>query len=597
MSARPRGQSLWLRTRRSLRTSWHLIWFAAVLFFGLVWATYGYGDAELSLRPFALASGFVGMLLVWLVGVLLASPLSTQLTQVPRLAYAWAWAAIALLEIAVLLAVSIDRGSGLASVLSAVAMPAFVLAVVCPFLRYPYPFWLGAAYVMSAWSPSPALLFWPIAIITLPIAVFGAIKDAGWRQRLRRSAWSALILLCCVSIAVSTFAIVTARSTQKQVVRDRERASEVAMRLHEQWVSEYPSLDRLHSQLGLVSRDLATWATAADVDLYLVGIDPGSVMGERRVLAAASPSGVRSVDSLPAVESRAALSPDAPGVAVDPSGDLVLVASVGPMGSTRVSSSFLEWIDGPNAVFETFAIGARSGILILAAALLVTFGAVDAVRYQLGLVARLSAAEERERVARDAHDRIYNRLAALAKNIEASATEVGSSAHELNAAANDIRGAVGDLQRILKDEDKLQSLEPVDGMSPRGTVPTLISDVCAAQAARYGMEVQCSGLEHLETVGPTHAWDLECLVEEALTNAAKHGSARHVVVTFARDHGALLIEVADDGSGIPAGFDVDNVDASSHGLTGMRRRALKYDGSISLAGSQTGATLRIQLAI
>jgi signal transduction histidine kinase len=80
------------------------------------------------------------------------------------------------------------------------------------------------------------------------------------------------------------------------------------------------------------------------------------------------------------------------------------------------------------------------------------------------------------------------------------------------------------------------------------------------------------------------------LVQEALTNVAKHARANRVRVTVRESEGGLLVEVQDDG----AGFDPD---AGSHGfgLAGMQERLSLADGTLSINSGEQGTLVRARL--
>jgi signal transduction histidine kinase len=80
------------------------------------------------------------------------------------------------------------------------------------------------------------------------------------------------------------------------------------------------------------------------------------------------------------------------------------------------------------------------------------------------------------------------------------------------------------------------------------------------------------------------------MVQEALTNAARHASARCVAVRICRKDGNLILQVADDG----CGFDSMAVRAakSTSGLSGMHERALLLGGELTI-DSQPGKGTRL----
>jgi len=75
------------------------------------------------------------------------------------------------------------------------------------------------------------------------------------------------------------------------------------------------------------------------------------------------------------------------------------------------------------------------------------------------------------------------------------------------------------------------------------------------------------------------------IVQEGLTNALKHGSARHADVEVRYDHGELLIEVRDDGRGPGPS------DGLGHGLVGIGERVNIYGGDMSVGAAETGGFL------
>ena len=222
---------------------------------------------------------------------------------------------------------------------------------------------------------------------------------------------------------------------------------------------------------------------------------------------------------------------------------------------------------------------------------LLSLGLLDFARRWLQMKSESSATEERERVARDAHDRVYNRLAALATRLETEAEGLGGSV-PIETAASEIRTAVTDLQRIIRPDAVRVSAVPDACVQP---LVEVVRDVCESQAARYGYSVSCVGLDALASVPAEQGWDIECIVEEALSNAAKHGHASSVVVTFTRGAEGLVIEVADDGDGLPAGFTINDALPGSTGLRGMVKRVEAHAGRVRISRADPGTVLTVEL--
>lgn len=196
------------------------------------------------------------------------------------------------------------------------------------------------------------------------------------------------------------------------------------------------------------------------------------------------------------------------------------------------------------------------------------------------LIARQRVFEDMERVRRDAHDRVYNRLSALSKRIaSAAASDSDESTAALSTIAEDIRITVGDLQEILGEEVRHTS-------GALTTVPLAeqISSVCRAQAARLNIEVIYEPDEDLPGVDGRLGWDLQCIAEEAITNAVRHGKATRVVVSLAADERGLLLAVADNGSGSTV-LSPDKAPSECTGLRSMGDRAGRHAGSLVIESS------------
>ncbi len=129
--------------------------------------------------------------------------------------------------------------------------------------------------------------------------------------------------------------------------------------------------------------------------------------------------------------------------------------------------------------------------------------------------------EERARLQRDAHDKIYNRLSALSKRVALASSATSPEAiGDLAQVAEDIRTTVIDLQEVLGDapQSRAQTADP-SALAPQ------LAGICDAQAARLGMQVTFTSAGPAPEIPPLVGWDLRCVAEEALTNASKHGGA------------------------------------------------------------------------
>jgi signal transduction histidine kinase len=76
------------------------------------------------------------------------------------------------------------------------------------------------------------------------------------------------------------------------------------------------------------------------------------------------------------------------------------------------------------------------------------------------------------------------------------------------------------------------------------------------------------------------------IAQEALTNVARHAAASRVLVTIEREDGTAVLRVADDGCGI-----TPERESSGIGVLGMRERAKRLGGVLTLKGVPGGGTI------
>jgi PAS domain S-box-containing protein len=195
------------------------------------------------------------------------------------------------------------------------------------------------------------------------------------------------------------------------------------------------------------------------------------------------------------------------------------------------------------------------------------------------LIEQVMTAQEKERgrIARELHDETGQSLTALLvglRTIEDSRTM--AEAAEL-------------AQRLR--EIVAQTLDEV-GRLARGLHPSILDDVGLAAAVSrqvqeladlYGItaDVRIEGLD-AEPLSPLLQTTVYRILQEALTNVARHAAARRVSVRLVRDEATVELRVQDDGTGFePEG-------SGRLGLRGMRERATLLGGSVRVE-SQPGA--------
>lgn len=204
------------------------------------------------------------------------------------------------------------------------------------------------------------------------------------------------------------------------------------------------------------------------------------------------------------------------------------------------------------------------------------------------LSARLQTAREdvSTRIAREVHDEVGQALAALGMDVAWLSKNLGRSgakstlAAKLHSMAGLVESTAHAVQRIASD------LRPslLDNLGLEAAVDWAVTGF----QQRTGITCRLEELLDGEPIEPTRATAIFRILQEALTNIARHARASRVDVLLVRRHPDLCLVVEDNGVGID---DERIEDFRSLGLLGMRERARSFGGDVEIAHSARGGTV------
>ena len=193
--------------------------------------------------------------------------------------------------------------------------------------------------------------------------------------------------------------------------------------------------------------------------------------------------------------------------------------------------------------------------------------------------------DERRRLRRDLHDGLGPTLAAVASRIDTAritARRDPAAADETLAAARaDVSGMLTEVRRLV------HGLRPpaLDEVGLVGAVRRQVSAVAPGLQVAVETSGELTGLPAAVEVAAYR------IVGEALTNVSRHARAAHARVRLARDDQALVVEVADDGTGIPEGT------PAGVGLVSLRERAGELGGRCEVLDAAPGTLVRARLPL
>ena len=203
--------------------------------------------------------------------------------------------------------------------------------------------------------------------------------------------------------------------------------------------------------------------------------------------------------------------------------------------------------------------------------------------------ARLAAEAERSRIARELHDVIAHSLGVMVVQAGAAEEVLRSDPpravqpiREIQATGRRALAEMGSLLGVLRaGHDEVIDRAPQPGL---GDLEALVNEARAA-----GLPVELEVDASLAPLQSGVELSVYRIVQEALTNARRHaGDARARVSVGSRDD-QLVVEVVDDGPGVPA------TGGSGLGLVGMRERVGVFGGSLE-AGPRPAGGFRVRAA-
>lgn len=198
--------------------------------------------------------------------------------------------------------------------------------------------------------------------------------------------------------------------------------------------------------------------------------------------------------------------------------------------------------------------------------------------------------EEKARLARELHDELGANLTAINIDINAVADKLRSTQPELAAMLERARGNL--VSTVEMKRRIVENLRP--SMLDNLGLASALHSYCAEYARLTGLDCEVLISGDVDSAGPMQSIAVFRIVQESLNNIAKYAHARHVIVQLAREGAQLALEIIDDGVGIAA----DAVSKpKSHGLLGMRERALLLGGSLQVRRGVAGCGTCVEATI
>ncbi len=283
------------------------------------------------------------------------------------------------------------------------------------------------------------------------------------------------------------------------------------------------------------------------------------------------------------------------------------------MRSGRFAGAFEIYFDVTGQMEQAGELLARSNFIVLfiaagltSAVAVASRRAVRAVRERDGAAGALEAAnrrlhelsghlqsareEERTRVAREIHDELGQSLTAMKMELSLLRRGLPADQRQNIARAESLGALVEETTQAVKRI--AQDLRP--GILDHLGLSAAIEWQAEEFERRTGIpcEVSLDPVDIAHDEGRSTA--LFRILQEALTNVARHANARSVEVLLRTEGAGLLLRVRDDGRGMDGQVAVQG----SLGIIGMQERVRGWDGTVAVSGARgVGTTVTVRLPL
>ena len=187
--------------------------------------------------------------------------------------------------------------------------------------------------------------------------------------------------------------------------------------------------------------------------------------------------------------------------------------------------------------------------------------------------------EDRDRLARDLHDTVIQRLFGVGLNLQSMA---GRAPRDMSVGLGE---AVAEIDRVI-DRIRATIYQLGMGAEDRGVRDHIVSLVQELSSV-VGLNVEVSFEGPVDTaISAQVAEHLIATIRESVTNVGRHAHATQASVTIKVENGRCRLTVLDNG----IGFDARKMREGALGLTNLRARAEKLGGSFLIENVEGGGT-------
>jgi signal transduction histidine kinase len=253
---------------------------------------------------------------------------------------------------------------------------------------------------------------------------------------------------------------------------------------------------------------------------------------------------------------------------------------------TSADAQFESWLVWTTGLALVLGCGIAGVTVIHMATLERRSRTADAELRRLSGQIRMAQEQERRYLSRELHDQAGQMLTGLRMELASISHSAGEE--EFNARVAHAKGIAEQTLRVVRNIAMMLRPSMLDDLGLASAIGWLVREIKRSG----GMEIQSQIDPDLDNLPDAECTCVYRVVQEALTNAARHSGARLIEITLGIGNGEITGSIADDGQG----FDAAAMKRTGLGLVGMEERVRELGGSLAVVSSPgRGARVEFRL--
>jgi signal transduction histidine kinase len=253
---------------------------------------------------------------------------------------------------------------------------------------------------------------------------------------------------------------------------------------------------------------------------------------------------------------------------------------------TTADAQFESWLAWTTGLALVLGCGIAGVTVIHMATLERRSLTADAELRRLSGQIRMAQEQERRYLSRELHDQAGQMLTGL--RMELASISHGAGEEEFNVRVAHAKGIVEQTLRVVRNIAMMLRPSMLDDLGLASAIGWLVREIKRSGA----IDIQTQIDPELDSLPDAECTCVYRVVQEALTNAARHSGARMIEIELGIGNGEITGSIADDGQG----FDAAAMKRTGLGLVGMEERVRELGGSLTVVSSPgRGARVEFRL--